>query len=98
MTASVRPSKIASSLLRSAVITPKLSFSEARIDSSARASSPISSRPPLSRGASKEPAAIFLGRLGEALDPLGDRGGDQEAGEDAEADRAEHGARLVAER
>ena len=40
----------------------------------------------------------FLRRVGEALDPLGDRGGDQEAGEDAEADRGEHRARLVAER
>ena len=58
ITASVRPSKIAASLLRSAVRTPKLSLSEARIDSRARARSPISSGPETSREASKEPAAI----------------------------------------
>ena len=58
MTTSVRPSKIAASLLRSAVITPKLSFSEARIESSARARSPISSGPEAFSGASKEPPAI----------------------------------------
>jgi hypothetical protein len=58
MTASVRPSKIAASLLRSAVSTPKLSFREARIESRARARSPISSGPETSSGASKEPPAI----------------------------------------
>jgi hypothetical protein len=58
ITASVSPSKIASSLLRSAVSTPKLSFSEARIDSRARARSPISSGPETASGASKEPEAI----------------------------------------
>ena len=97
ITASVRPSKIACSLLRSAVSTPKLSFSEARIESSARARSPISSRPPTSSGASKEPAAISPAARARRSTrwEIADR--DQEAGEDAERDRAEHRARAVAE-
>jgi hypothetical protein len=60
MTTSVSPSKIAASLLRSAVSTPKLSFNDARIESRARARSPISSGPETLRGASKEPPAISL--------------------------------------
>ncbi len=97
MTASVRPSKIAFSLLRSAVSTPKLSFSEARIDSRARARSPISSRPPLSRGASKEPAAISPAARERRVDAVRDSDRDQEADEDAEGDRTEHRAGPVAE-
>ena len=85
MTASVRPSKIAASLLRSAVRTPKLSFSEARIESSARARSPISSRAgDVERGV--EGARRHLpggaGRGATTRWEIADR--DQEAGEDAD--------------
>ena len=58
MTASARPSKIAASLSRSEVSTPKLSLSAARIESSDLARSPISSRPETSSGTSKRPEAI----------------------------------------
>ena len=97
ITASVRPSKIASSLLRSAVSTPKLSFSEARIESRARARSPISSRPPRPQRRVEGARGHLAGGLGEARDAVGDRDRDQEAGEDADQHRDDQRPLVVAE-
>ena len=98
ITASVRPSKIASSLLRSAVSTPKLSFSEARIESRARARSPISSRAADLERRVEGAAPPFRPRPGRGATTRWEiADGDQEAGEDADQHRGDQRLLVVAE-
>ena len=98
MTASVRPSKIACSLLRSAVRTPKLSFSEVRIDSSERAScADLVAATGLQRHL-EGPGRHLAGGSREAGDPVGDPDRDQEAGEDPEDERDQDRLRAITER